>query len=58
MVLAFAPLSVNAAESNGSSIADWDYTSNTDGSITLTKYKEFGVDFEVEKVDERMVVTP
>ena len=31
---------------------------NTTTHFTLTKYKEFGVDFEVEKVDERMVVTP
>ncbi len=30
---------------------------NTTTHFTLTKYKEFGVDFEVEKVDERMVVT-
>ena len=46
-VLAFAPLSVNAAESNGSSISDWDYTSNADGSITLTKYKGTSKDIVV-----------
>ena len=46
-VLAFAPLSVNAAESNGSSILDWDYTSNADGSITLTKYKGTSKDIVV-----------
>ena len=56
LVLAFAPLSVNAAESNGSSIADWDYTSNTDGSITLTKYKGTSKDIVVPgKLDGKQV---
>ena len=55
-VLAFAPLSVNAAESNGSSILDWDYTSNADGSITLTKYKGTSKDIVVPgKLDGRQV---
>ena len=39
LVCVLAPMSVHAAESNGSSINDWEYTSNSDGSITLTKYK-------------------
>ena len=30
---------------------------NTTTHFTLTKYKEFGVEFEVDQVDERMVVT-
>ena len=56
LVLSFAPLSVNAAESNGSSIADWDYTSNTDGSITLTKYKGTSKDIVVPgKLDGKQV---
>ena len=55
-VLAFAPLSVNAAESNGSSISDWDYTSNADGSITLTKYKGTSKDIVVPgKLDGKQV---
>lgn len=39
LILILAPMSVHAAESNGSSINDWEYTDNGDGSITLTKYK-------------------
>ena len=40
LILALAPLSVHAEEmaGNGSSITDWEYTDNIDGSITLTKY--------------------
>ena len=40
LILALAPLSVHAedAAGNGSSISDWEYTDNSDGSITLTKY--------------------
>lgn len=42
LVFVSIPFSVYAEDaetSNGTSISDWNYTSNSDGSITLTKYK-------------------
>lgn len=45
-----------ASASNGSKLSDWDYTSNADGSITLTKYKGTSKDIVVPgKLDGKQV---
>lgn len=56
LVCVLAPMSVHAAESNGSSINDWEYTSNSDGSITLTRYKGTSQDIVIPgKLDGQQV---
>lgn len=41
-----------------SKLASIEEVQNTTTHFTLTKYKELGTDFDINKPDERMVVTP